>query len=91
MTSPLPVLDRQTTYLSFVRVADTGKTLVWEVRSVSASALLGRIGWFGRWRQYCFFPHPDTVFNRGCLDDINSFIADQMDRRKRGRSDDDAE
>lgn len=84
-TTPLPLLDRQTTYLIFVRVADTGKTLVWDVRSVRASALLGRIKWFGRWRQYCFFPEGDTIFNRGCLDDIASFISEQMQWRERER------
>ena len=35
---------------------------------------LGLIYWHGSWRQYCFFPHSDTVFSSGCLDDISAFV-----------------
>ena len=39
---------------------------------------LGRIKWFFRWRQYCFFPENDCVFSKGCMNDINDFITKQM-------------
>jgi hypothetical protein len=35
---------------------------------------LGLIKWFGRWRQYTFFPETGTVFNAECLNDIVSHI-----------------
>ena len=35
---------------------------------------LGTIKWFGRWRQYAFFPEAGTVFNTECLNDIQSYI-----------------
>ena len=47
--------------------------------------LLGVIKWFGRWRQYSFFPEPETVFNNGCLRTITSNIEILNDARK-GRS-----
>ena len=36
--------------------------------------LLGEIGWYSPWRQYCFMPQDDTVFSRCCLNDIIDFI-----------------
>lgn len=35
---------------------------------------LGQIKWHGSWRQYCFFPVDDTVFNKECLNDITKFL-----------------
>jgi hypothetical protein len=31
---------------------------------------LGTIKWHGGWRQYCFYPEPHTLFNVGCMNDI---------------------
>lgn len=53
------------------------KTSVWTITSKSGSTL-GVVWWFGRWRQYCFEPQPDTVFNVSCLDDIARFIQKAM-------------
>lgn len=36
--------------------------------------VLGEIKWFGRWRQYAFFPSALTVWNTECLDDIKACI-----------------
>jgi len=35
---------------------------------------LGIIKWFGRWRQYAFFPENGTIFNVECLNDIQTYI-----------------
>jgi len=48
--------------------------------------LLGEIKWFGRWKQYSFFPESDTVWNRECLDDINRFISQLMLERQLKRN-----
>jgi len=48
-------------------------TTVWICKN-SSGILLGSIKWFGKWRQYCFFPENDTVFNTGCMSDITDFI-----------------
>jgi len=66
-------------YIHFVKVAEKPKTSVWECRNNNSNDALGRVQWFGRWRQYCFHPAPthsfvELVFNVGCLDDIAAFI-----------------
>ena len=45
-------------------------------------SFLGSIEWYGPWRQYCFSPRSGTVFNKGCLEDINAYIKQLMDERK---------
>jgi hypothetical protein len=44
------------------------------VNNKASGDLLGYIRWYSPWRQYCFFPHSDTVYSAGCLNDINNFI-----------------
>jgi hypothetical protein len=47
--------------------------------------IIGEILWFGRWRQYCFFPanYTTTVWNTTCLEDVQSVIKELMDERKK--------
>ena len=47
----------------------------------SRNEALGGVQWYGPWRQYCFFPEIDTVFNIGCLNDINHFIGQLASQR----------
>lgn len=68
-------------YLEFDRIGWTGKTDVWNVLSKSQSSVLGQIKWFGRWRQYCFWPSPNTIFNPECMTDISKVIKELMARR----------
>lgn len=81
-----PDMAQTTRYLRFVRVRsrEVGKTTqVWEVRSVMHEGLLlGTISWYGRWRQYTFFPAEDTIFNRTCMSEIATFIEGLMADRK---------
>ena len=44
--------------------------------------LLGEIKWFGRWRQYVFFPYGGTVFNIDCMKDICEEIEELKEERK---------
>jgi len=44
---------------------------------------IGVIKWYGNWRQYCFFPYGETIWNSDCLNDINSVIADLMKSRNK--------
>jgi len=60
------------------------KTEIWSVDSKSGGFSLGQIKWFGRWRQYCFFPARDTVFNTDCMKDISAKIKEVMARKKMG-------
>jgi hypothetical protein len=68
-------------YLEFDQIGSTGKTDIWDVRSKSQGSVLGEIKWFGRWRQYCFWPSPNTIFNPECMADISKVIKELMARR----------
>jgi hypothetical protein len=57
------------------------KTKVVIVRSARHGNVLGLIRWFGRWRQYTFWPRPNTTFNPACLAEINGTIRDLMGER----------
>lgn len=61
----------------FVRFTKSGKTCEFYVMTKDEQALLGRIAWFGRWRCYSFYPHPDTTFENTCLREIASFCEAQ--------------
>ena len=61
-------------FIYFIHVANKPKTSVWHCLNNGSDSLLGGIEWYGPWRQYCFFPEFDTVFNVSCLEDINHFI-----------------
>ena len=70
-------------YMVFDKAGNTGKTEIWNVISISNKFILGQIKWFPGWRQYCFFPSPNSVFNIGCMRDIMRVIRDLMDERSR--------
>lgn len=63
-------------YLAFILLEQKSKTKVIEVISKLHGFRLGVIKWFGRWRQYAFFPENGTVFNVECLNLIQSYIKD---------------
>lgn len=69
----------ETEWLVFIEepVAKSKKTRCWQVRSKRSDLILGWIGWYSRWRQYCFMPESATIYNRQCLRDL----ADFCDRR----------
>jgi len=69
-------------YMEFDKVGDTGKTEIWNIISKSSEFILGQIKWYGPWRQYCFFPSPNSVFNNGCMEDIKKFIGELMSARR---------
>lgn len=72
-----------TEYLRFVQTEpEDRKTKVVYVYSVRGGDLLGQIKWFGRWRQYAFFPTAETIWNPECLDVVNERIRALMAERK---------
>ena len=76
-----PLDGRETEYLRFSEIPHFlhgGKTRRWQVFSKSSGVLLGRIVWYGPWRQFTFRPESDTVFNNGCMADIIAFNDDAM-------------
>ena len=67
-------------YIEFVRMPY--KTEVWSVLTKRRGDWLGRILWYGQWRQYVFETEEGCVFSKGCLDDIADFVAKLMRDRK---------
>ena len=57
-------------YLNFSIIEKKPKTKVVNVWSKKSREALGIIKWYGRWRQYAFFPDNNTLFNTECLNDI---------------------
>lgn len=71
-------------YMNFRRVVRGDRqTPIVYVTSKSTGAPLGEIKWFGRWRQFCFYPVPGCVFNRSCLNDIIKAINELMAERNK--------
>jgi hypothetical protein len=72
-------------WIIFNLYEDTGKTKKYHVftKDIFISTKLGEIKWFGRWRQYAFFPEPNTVFEKQCMKDITNFLENLMLERKR--------
>ena len=67
-------------YIKFEKIADKPKTSVYICLS-KKNITLGYVRWNPSWRQYCFFPLGNTLFSKGCLEDINDFITNLMQRR----------
>ena len=72
-------------WLEFVEYPElkNKKTKVYAVIHKDSGDDLGEIKWFGRWRQYCFFPDWVVLFSRSCLRDIADFIDQLMEDRKK--------
>ena len=49
------------------------KTHVYVIRSKD-DIELGQIKWYGAWRQYCFWPNGETIWNGRCLQNIQGFL-----------------
>ena len=71
----LAAADRVYEYVAMRYVGDSasGKTQVWRVETRHGD-LLGVVRWFGRWRQYTFWPSSETLYSAGCLRDVGEFL-----------------
>lgn len=59
------------------------RTKIFVVRPITDSiGSLGTIKWYGPWRQYAFFPGPECLFEKTCLQDITDFLKTLMEERK---------
>jgi hypothetical protein len=62
-------------YIHFEDVTPQNKkTQVWLCRNNRSYYLLATIKWYSRWRQYCSFGEPNTIFNSSCHLDIADFL-----------------
>ena len=71
-------------YIEFIEDKPNPKTKVWSVIAKKTLALLGKVKWLGCWRQYAFFPEPETMFEEDCLREIAAFCENQTRKRKEG-------
>lgn len=79
---PIPIYVNQ--WLRFKDVTPEGrKTKVVAVVSDTHGDVLGHIKWFGRWRQYAFFPEAGTVWNPDCMTGVSRQIKEMMSQRRR--------
>jgi hypothetical protein len=76
---------KETKYLRFIDVeAFRQKTKIISIVNIHHDEVIGEIKWFGRWRQYCFYPSDNTIWNTGCLEDVYEVIKNLMNERKDG-------
>lgn len=70
-------------YLTFIEDDHyEGKTQRIVILSKRHCSVLGEIRWYGAWRQYAFYPEPETIWNPQCLDDVKACIKILADERK---------
>ena len=51
-------------------------------RSNHGGAVLGRVEWMARWREYEFIPEADTAYTVECLRDLADFVGKMNAARK---------
>lgn len=79
---------KETKYLAFVLpdkeqgVTQPAKTKLVAVVNIHHEEVIAEIKWFSKWRQYCFYPYPNTIWNITCLNDVNTVIEELMNERK---------
>lgn len=74
---------KQTKFLNFIEISDTGKTKLIGVGNNSGEKL-AYIKWDAGWRRYVFLPFKDTQYDVSCLNEISEFITSLMNARKNG-------
>ena len=68
-------------HIEFRVVKEKAKTKVWGIYAKASGDLIGDVSWYAPWRQYCFEAEPRTVWAGSCLQDVASFIKEQMEAR----------
>lgn len=70
-------------YIYFNEISYVGRTRRFQCINKKHGSLLGMVGWWSPWRQYCFSANDHIVLSAGCLKDITSFIEELMAERKK--------
>lgn len=55
----------------------------WFCYSNKKKTALGLVEYYGRWKQWCYFPASETVYSHDCLADIRDFL-NQLNRTVQG-------
>ena len=73
-------------YLKFKLLEQKGKIKITEVLSKSHNnTRLGVIRWHGAWRQYVYYPESFTLYSKGCMEDIITYIEKLNEDRRLAR------
>jgi hypothetical protein len=59
------------------------RTAVYGIYSKHHGDLLSKVAWYAPWRQYCNFTEPNTVWTRSCNVEVNAFIDQLTEARKK--------
>ena len=73
----------ETEYLRFIDKESKQITKIIGVVNIHHDEEIGEIKWFGKWRQYCFYPSDNTIWNRSCLEEVYRVIIELMEERKK--------
>jgi len=76
---------KETKYLQFIVKEHKPKTMVIAVVNKTHQEEIGVLCWYAQWRQYCFFPHHNTIWNKNCLNDVNEMITELTPVRPKPR------
>jgi hypothetical protein len=73
--------------MSFLKFEDrgtspSGLTRRWAVLNSLTGIILGWIDWKSVWRKYTFSPMPQTIFDANCLEEIATFLRNEMTKRQ---------
>ena len=52
----------------------------WKVVNTQKKQVLGTIGYYNRWKQFCFVPAANTIFSASCLGDLQEFIVQLIEQ-----------
>lgn len=77
----------KTTLYDYIRIekmplAKGRKTHDYHILNLSSGDLIGVVKWYGAWHQYCFWPEGNTVWNSGCLENVQDFLGKLKAERK---------
>lgn len=69
-------------YITIKQIESDTKTMKFDVLANSSQEKIGIIKWHGAWRQYAFYPEPNTLFSIECMEVINFFM-DNLNHERR--------
>ena len=74
---------KETEYLRFIDKESRQITKIIGIVNIHHDEEIGEIRWFGKWRQYCFYPSENTIWNTTCMEDVQTVIKELMNERKK--------
>jgi hypothetical protein len=74
---------REGRWIRIVAEQPRPRTAVFSVLSKYDPYPIGTVRWYGAWLKYVFEPAPGTIFESVCLGEIEKFLEDLMEERKR--------